>query len=262
MQGPLGRFQDAFAAALAQRNPAPLAAWLPSPQDGEIGLAVYRNTIAKGCVDALAANFPTVASLVGDDWFRAAAALFAAEHPPAGAALLAYGEAFPDWLAAFPPANDLPYLPAMAWMDWRWTTALFAAEAPSLTAEAFTLEPQALMNARPRLHPSLTFAWFDSGLPGLWLAAREPEPGEMALREEPQGLLIVRPLDVVRSRALDAAGFAFLSAVQDGASLGEAITAAAQTAGDETEPTVDLAALFATLIADGVFSGLDLGDAP
>jgi hypothetical protein len=250
----LAAFQDAFAAALTERSAAPIAAWLPEGETDPAGLAVYRNTIAKGCVDALAANFPTVASLVGEEWFRAAAALFAAEHPPASAALLAYGEGFPDWLSTFPPVADLPYLPAMAWMDWRWTAALFAPEATPLTAEAFALAPDDLMNARPRLHSSLAFAWFDSGLPGLWLAAREPEPGEMELLENPQGVLIVRPHDGVHSRVLDLAGHAFLTTAADGATLGEAITAAG-----EADPSADLAALFAALIADGVFSGLDLG---
>jgi len=256
----LAAFQDALVAALADRSAAPLAAWLP---DGErageaapAGLSVYRNTIAKGCVDALAANFPTVASLVGDDWFRAAAALFARETPPAGAALLAYGEGFAEWLERFPPADDLPYLPAMARLDRMWTTALFAPEAEPLAAEAFALPPETLAAARPRLHPSLAFAWFDRGLPGLWLAARQPEPGEMELADAPQGVLIVRPQDKVLSRLLDRAGFAFLDAIaRDGASLGEAITAAA-----EADPAADLAALFAALIADGLFVGLAPGD--
>ena len=252
----LGQFQDAFVEALRTRATAPIAAWLPEGEAQPAGLAVYRNTIAKGCVDALAANFPTVASLVGDDWFGAAAALFAREHPPASAALATYGADFPDWLERFPPAGDLPYLPAMARLDRMWTTALFAPEAEPLTAQAFALAPDALAAARPRLHPSLSFAWFDSGLPGLWLAAREPEPGEMELVEDPQGVLIVRPHDTVHSRVLDAAGFVFLDAIaRDGASLGEAITAAA-----EADPTGESAALFAALIADGVFSGLDLGD--
>ena len=251
----LGQFQDAFVAALAERTPAPIAAWLPEGEADPVGLAVYRNTIAKGCVDALAANFPTVASLVGDEWFRAAAALFAAEHPPASAALLAYGEAFPDWLARFPPADELPYLSAMARLDRMWTTALFAPEAQPLDAEAFAIAPEALAGARVTLHPSLAFEAFDSGLPGLWLAAREPEPGEMELIDDPQGVLIVRPEDTVHSRLLDAAGFAFLTAARDGATLGEAITAAG-----EADPAADLAPLFAALIADGVFSGLVPGD--
>jgi hypothetical protein len=251
----LGRFQDAFAAALAERNAAPIAAWLPDHEVEPAGLAVYRNTIAKGCVDALAANFPTVASLVGDDWFRAAAALFAHEHPPANAALLAYGEAFPDWLERFPPADDLPYLPSMARLDRMWTTALFAPEAEPLGPEAFALAPEALAGARATLHPSLAFAAFDSGLPGLWLAARRPDPGEMELVEDPQAILIVRPADAVSCRRLDAAGCAFLAAVRDGATLGEAITAAALA-----DPDADLAVLFAALIADGAFSGLTPGD--
>ncbi len=253
----LGQFQDAFVTALAERTAAPIAAWLPRDEAEPAGLAVYRNTIAKGCVDALAANFPTVASLVGDDWFAAAAALFARDNPPVSAALLGYGEAFPDWLARFPPADDLPYLPAVARLDRMWSTTLFAPEAPSLSAGAFDLTPGVLATGRPRLHPSLAFAWFDSGLPGLWLAAREPEPDEMEWIGEPQGVLIVRPEDAVRSRLLDAAGFAFLTAARDGATLGGAIAAAA-----EADPAADLATLFAALIADGVFSGLDLGDAP
>ena len=254
MQSELAEFQDAFVAALAERSAAPIAAWLPSPDAGETGLAVYRNTIAKGCVDALAANFPTVASLVGPEWFDAAAALFAREHPPTSAALLAYGAAFPDWLARFPPAEELPYLPAIAGLDHLWTTALFAAEAAPLTAEAFALAPERLAGARAALHPSLAFRWFDNGLPGLWLAARRPEPGDMAWGEAPQGVLIVRPGETVTCRLLDAAGHAFLAAVGDGQTLGEAIVAAG-----EIDPAADLSALFAALIADGVFSGLTPG---
>lgn len=253
--GELGKFQDAFAAALAERTPAPIAAWLPSPQAGEAGLAIYRNTIAKGCVEALAANFPTVASLVGEDWFNAAAALFAREHPPRSAALLAYGEAFPAWLERFPPAGDLPYLPAMARLDRMWTTALFAPEATPLAADAFAIAPEVLAGAHATLHPSLAFAAFDSGLPGLWLAARQPDPDALELIEAPQAILIVRPVDTVRRRLLDPAAHAFLAAVGDGQTLGEAITAAALT-----DPAADLAALFAGLIADGVFSDLVPGD--
>ena len=89
MESDLGQFQNAFVEALRTRTTAPIAAWLPEGEVEPAGLAVYRNTVAKGCVDALAANFPTVASLVGDEWFRAAPALSAAEHPPTPAAPLA-----------------------------------------------------------------------------------------------------------------------------------------------------------------------------
>ena len=67
------------------------------------------------------------------------------EAPPASAALQDYGEAFPAWLDRFPPAEALPYLAGVAHLDRLWTEALFAAEAPTLSAEALAgLAPQAL----------------------------------------------------------------------------------------------------------------------
>ncbi|WP_419253311.1 putative DNA-binding domain-containing protein [Caulobacter sp. ErkDOM-YI] len=249
-------FQDAFVAALGGA-PSVLSPWLPSHEADPPGLAVYRNTIAKGCVDALAANFPTVASLVGDDWFRAAAALFAREAPPASAALLDYGEAFPAWLDRFPPARDLPYLAGVAHLDRLWIEALFAAEAPSLGADAFAeLAPQALAAARVALHPSVRFALFEAGLPSLWAGAREGRD-DLELSEAAQGLLVSRSGASVAYRVVGPADCAFLAACAAGDALAEAMGQAAQA-----DPDANLQALFAALIADGVFGGLISGSNP
>ena len=244
-------FQDAFVAALAGDRKA-LDPWLERGA-GEAGLLVYRNTIAQGCVDALAANFPTVLSMVGEDWFRAAAALFAREAPPASAALLEYGEALPAWLDRFPPALELPYLAGIAHLDRLWTEALFAAEAPALSAETLApLEPEVLARARLTLHPSVRFAAFEAGLPGLWLAARDGRE-DLSLSETPETLLLVRRDGVVRSRLAGHAETAFLRACRDGHTLAEA---ADRTTG--VDPGAPLAPLFAALIADGVFGGFYL----
>ena len=249
-------FQDAFAAALAGA-PSALRPWLASQATGEAGLSVYRNTIAKGCVDALAANFPTALALVGDEWFRAAAALFAREAPPTHAALLDYGEDFPAWLDRFPPARDLPYLSGVAHLDRLWTQALFAAEAPPLAAAAFTsLSPVHLAQARVALHPSVRFAGFEAGLPSLWAAVREGRE-DVELSDIAEGLLISRCGASVAYRVIGPADCAFLAACNQGLSLAEAIGRAATA-----EPGAELQTLFAALIADGVFSGLDIGIRP
>ncbi len=237
-------FQDAFVAALAG-SPSALSPWL-APGEGAAGLSVYRNTIAKGCVDALAANFPTVLSMVGEDWFRAAAALFAREAPPASAALLDYGEAFPAWLERFPPADDTPYLAGIAHLDRLWTEALFAAEAPILTAQALAAEDLAV--ARLPLHPSVRFASFEVGLPSLWSAARAGRE-DLELSDQTEALLCVRDKGAVMHRVIGAAETAFLRACRDGHTAAEAAER-----GLEADPGVDLAPLFATLIADGVFA--------
>jgi hypothetical protein len=244
-------FQDAFVAALAGA-PSGLSPWL-APGEGEAGLGVYRNTIAKGCVDALVANFPTVASMVGGDWFQAAAALFAREAPPTHAALLDYGEAFPVWLDRFPPALDLPYLAGIAHLDRLWTEALFAAEAPALTAEALSaLDPEDLARARLTLHPSVRFAAFEAALPSLWAAAREGRE-DLDLAETPETLLLARRDGAVRSRVVGAAETEFLRACRAGQTSSQAAERAALA-----DPDVPLAPLFAALIADGVFGGFNL----
>jgi hypothetical protein len=93
--------------------------------------------------------------MVGEDWFRAAAALFAREAPPSSAALADYGEDFPTWLDRFPPAHDLPYLAGVAHLDRLWTETLFAAEAAPLEPDAFAALPlEDLAQARVVLHPS------------------------------------------------------------------------------------------------------------
>jgi len=61
----LADYQDAFAQALLAEDAAvaPQLAYLVA----QPGLADYRNTVLKGCIDAVQANFPTVARLVGDE---------------------------------------------------------------------------------------------------------------------------------------------------------------------------------------------------
>src|SRR5262245_23956796 len=128
--GALAKFQDAFAQALSAAGPGDMD-HLPIEVGRLItqpGFAVYRNTVMKACIDALQANYPAVARLVGDEWFRAAAAVFARAHLPEHPTLLAYGGNFADFLARFPPAAALPYLPEVARLDRFWTESHIAPE--------------------------------------------------------------------------------------------------------------------------------------
>src|SRR5262249_11658234 len=78
------------------------------------GIAVHRNNVMVACIDALAAIFPSIALLVGDDFFRSTAAEFARGQLPERPSLYEYGASFADFLARFPPAAALPYLADVA----------------------------------------------------------------------------------------------------------------------------------------------------
>lgn len=252
-------FMDAFEAALAG-DPVALDPWIGADARALAGLSVYRNTTAKARVDALAALYPTVERLVGSDWFRDAALIFAADQPPAAPVMDAFGAGFPDWLEGFPPAAGLSYLPPVARLDAAWSEAHRAADAPVVIASDLTgVAPAAVFAARAHLHPSVRLFWFDWTAPSIWLANRpDAEPGQTVVWDEaPEGLMILRPRGEVMTRRLTRAEWAFLDACRRGQSLGQAATAALRV-----DPATGLPSLFAGLLGAGVFTTLDLEPTP
>lgn len=214
------------------------------------GFAVYRNTVLSGSIDALEANYPTVAQLVGRDWFRAAAARYAHMAPPRDARLMAYGQGFADFLDGFAPAAGLPYLAGSARLDRAWTEAHLAADAAALDARTLAaLAPEALARAVAAPHPAARWHWFDA-MPvyTLWQAHRDhgapPRPDALVWRSE--GALLTRPGDTVRWCPLGAAGCRFLDRCAAGATLADA---AAQA--QDAEHDIDIAALLALLLRQG-----------
>lgn len=250
---PLARFQDAFARALVA-EPAEaddcVAALAAQP-----AFAVYRNTVMKGCVDALEANFPAVARLVGEEWFRAAAAVYGRAELPAEPSLLAYGGSFPAFLARFEPAAALPYLPEVARLDRLWTESHAAADDPVLDRSAFArLAPESLGDAVLEPHPAARWAWFDA-IPAFTIWSRnrgEPCPdAEIAWRGE--GALLTRPVGAVQWLAVDKAACRFLDACALGAPLSQALEGAL-----EADANANLVRLVNALLDAGAFARIRL----
>lgn len=260
----LSTFQDTFAAALFAPEAPPASAsgdaqWMAALQ-AQPGFAVYRNTVLKACVDTLQANYPTVCQLVGEDWFRAAAAVFAHHHPPTDGLLMDYGQPFAPFLATFEPAESLPYLPAVARLDRCWTECHLAANHLALDAQWLSQQPAedlATLTLWP--HPAARWAWCeDHPAYLLWQAHRNHNAAPDAANAPDipsatpwmgDGGLLTRPHDAVTWRALPRAGVAFLDACAAGLPL-EAAATAALTA----EPTADFAALMATLLGAGALT--------
>jgi hypothetical protein len=255
----LSRFQDGFARALlddaAEGHDAAMLRLIEQP-----AFAVYRNTVLKGCIDALAANYPAVLRLVGEEWFRAAATVYSRRDLPQQPMLLDYGAGFAQFLEGFEPAAELPYLASVARLDRFWSEAHFARdETPLDAALVARLEPTRLAQVVLRPHASARWAWFPTmPIRTIWQRNRN-EPAMSVAGDEidwrGEGVLIVRPRGAVDVVALDAAGCAFMDACADGGTL----LAAAQAA-TEADVSVDLTRLADTLFSAGAFAAPELPD--
>jgi len=235
----LAAFQDGFAQAL-------LAPQVEMPA----AFAVYRNTVMKGCSDALQANYPAVARLVGAEWFRAAGALFVRAHPPGAPMLALYGEGFEDFLAAFAPAAELPYLPAVARLDRFWSEAHVARDEAALEPAALAgMDFARLAALRLRPHAAARWAWFELPAYSIWSRQRaeESEPGEIDWRGE--GALLTRPDGAVRWTPLSRGACILLDACARGEPLGAAAEAALRA-----DSATDLAQLMKHLLIAGAFA--------
>lgn len=144
------------------------------------GFAVYRNTVVRVCVDALQANYPAVARLVGDPWFRAAATIYVRRAPPSQPCLVDYGEGFAGFLADFAPAAQLPYLPDVARLDRLWTEAHLAPDdAPLDAARVAALAPAELADTVLRPNAAARWAWFANHPAfSIWRHSRSADTGE------------------------------------------------------------------------------------
>jgi Putative DNA-binding domain len=259
-RGSLEAFQEDFARALLASEADPDAGSSVAALARQPGFAVYRNTVLKGCIDALQANYPAVARLVGEQWFRAAATVYARANLPAQAMLLHYGEGFAQFLAAFEPAAQLPYLPGVARLDRFWTEAHMARDETPVDPNALAVFDAAQMQGvvlRP--HATARWAWFDrQPIYTIWQRNRAAGPiDETEIEWRGEGALLVRPRDAVQWVGIDAAGCAFLDACAAGCALAEAGAAALAASTD-----ADLTALGAQLFAIGAFGHASLGDAP
>ncbi len=245
MNATLARFQRDFSLSLFA------ATVEPGALTSQPGFAVYRNTVMKGCIDALEANYPAVARLVGTEWFRSAAACYVLAEPPHDARLQRYGEHFATFLRDFGPAADLPYLAPVARLDRCWTESHVAADAvPADVAWLASIDPASLTSAHLRPHPAARWVWFDEAPAfSVWQRNRETPASEAELVWQAEGALLTRPVASVLWSPLGRGGCAFLDACAAGRPLGDAAEAAL-----DAEAAIDLAATLSHLLRRGALT--------
>jgi len=246
----LREVQTAFRRALLEEDDGALAAFIAD--DGVaaiVRLAVHRNNVRISLTDALRDTFPVVCRLVDERFFAYAAHEFLTTSPPRRACLAEYGADFVDFLAAFAPCRELPYLPDVARLEWLLNMAAHAADAAPLPPSSLASVPAAdAPRLVFRLAPSFGFLASPWPVERIWRLNRPGVDSAEAIDLAAGGvhLEVARRNGDVALRSLAAPSFAFRQAIAGGRPL--AAAAATALAADEQ---FDLGAAVAALFRDG-----------
>lgn len=94
------------------------------------GWLVYRANAQATARRTLAAAYPVITALLGDDTLARVAHDLWQKHPPARGDLALWGADLPQWLADCDDLSGLPYLTDVARTEWALHLAASAADAP------------------------------------------------------------------------------------------------------------------------------------
>lgn len=218
------------------------------------GLQAYRSNGRELAQRALAAAFPVVAQLLGEEGFGALARELWLRHPPRRGDLAEWGGELPALIEALPDLHgEVPYLPDVARLEWALHRAASAADGTPDAASLALLAEADPARVRLRLAPGtavVASAWpvasivlaHQQGQPTLEEAARRLREGagEAALVWR-QGL---KPM----LREAAAHECAFIAALQEGRTLLDSLQLA---------PQLDLGAWLAAAWQQGLLAGAE-----
>jgi len=251
-------FQDFFARALLDPvHAVPAAIRGAARRRADRRFAVHRNNVVVGVINALAERFPVVSRLVGDEFFRAMARLYATMRPPASPLMMLYGETFPEFIDAFAPAAALPYLGDIARLEYARGRAYHAADAVPASPQIFTPLPAAkLGHLRVLLHPSASIIASAHPIVSIWEVNNDPDHAVPIAPWAAEAALVARPHADVEVHRLQLGTAAFLSCLSRHGAMAQAVEA-----GAAASAKFDLVESLALLIATNVVIAIE-GVAP
>jgi len=211
-------------------------------------MAVYRNTVINGAVDALRANYPTVEQIIGEEMFEHVAVDFVADWPPTTPVLALFGAEFANWLKHQSWVEDLPYLPDVARVEQLHLKCLFAADDEPMPRDKI----KKILDSRYatlRLHPTAQFAWLSTPAMSIWLAHQRHVGGDIAPAWKSEGAVFSRPQPFrTHCARIGPAAHRLLSGMRLAETLSASMAAASRLYPHENCPAV-----FASLVNLGVF---------
>lgn len=242
--------QSAFCAAMFGDSESALLPMLVEPPEvARRRLAAYRHSIFGNLSAALRCTYPVAERIVGTPFFMEAARQFVRAVASASGDLNEFGETFGNFLAEYPHASHLEYLPDVARMEWLVQKVFYASEAPPADLTILT-------RTHPDRYGDLCFAAapgyarIDSPWPlaDIWRVNQADFDGDMAV-DFSQGahVLVLRCQGLLHVEALGAGEARLLDVLATHQPL-SAATARAMA----VEPDFDLAAALNSFVSRGL----------
>ena len=237
------------------------ASVLDPAHESDERIAVYRHTILANYRNALGATYRVVRELTGVPFFNAAVDAFILVHPSTGGDLNVYGDAFASFLATYPHAAQLPYLPDVARLEWAMDEAHRAADAQGdaqrMLAALAAIPADEIALQRFALDPSCRLLRSAFPVLRIWQAHQDgsAREGRVEFGAGEDFLLVRREDGGVVVERVEPGHFAWLAALAAGADLAQALDAAFHA-----DATFDLGTCLRSCIANGTLTGIVGGD--
>jgi hypothetical protein len=199
-------------------------------------LKIYSDAYRLRLIDALKANHPVLAQLVGETQFARLAQEYLAIHPSRHYSIRWFGHLLAEFLRDFPDYRNQPWLAELAAWEWKIATAFDATDAAILTAERLAnVAPDEWPDLRFTLHPSVQRITLGSNIVAIVQAKDREEPLPAPANQARAEWLIWRQDLVVQYRPLDSIETAAIDAINNGATFSEMCEAIAEHSDDDDQ---------------------------
>lgn len=183
---------------------------------------IYRNSVAETMRAALAAAYPVVARLVGEECFRSLATRYTRDYPSTSGNIQDFGANLSTFIEALPELSALPYLSDVARLEWLIQEACRAAEArPTDLATLSNLSPASYGELHFSLPPSARLLCSSYPVLRIWQNnhIRHELQETISLDEGGDLLLVIRRNAEIEVERLGLGEFTLLCQLEQGHSL-------------------------------------------
>lgn len=222
-------------------------------------LDVYRNNVFGCLTESLKITYPVIVKLVGDEFFEHLADAFIRQTPSNSGNLHQFGSEMVWFLAEFPSAGELAYLPDVAKLEWACHEVFFAEDHLALASERLAVVPEnQLGKLKFHLHPATRLLTSQFPVHRIWETNQPDFSGDPPVDLNRGGVhLLVRREDYQAVlQPLTPGEWAFLNACQAGADLSHA-----SVSGLEADPHFDIGSVLQKFVADSILVDFSLPSA-